>query len=212
MTLAPDDVLRQLGAARVVPVIVLDDVAAARPLADALAEGGLCCAEVTLRTSAAVQAIGPMTDRPGMLVGAGTVLDAAQAEAAAAAGASFIVSPGFDQEVVAACRHLGVLALPGAVTPTEVQRARRAGLRAVKFFPAEALGGIRVVAALAAPFPDIRFVPTGGITAGNLQSYLAHEAVLAVGGSWMVPRRLLAAAQWEHVTRLAAEASRLLAA
>jgi 2-dehydro-3-deoxyphosphogluconate aldolase/(4S)-4-hydroxy-2-oxoglutarate aldolase len=208
---ATAEVLGEIAAVRVIPVVVLDDAADAAPLADALAGAGLRCVEVTLRTIAGEEAIAVMARRGDLLVGAGTVLDVSQVERVARAGARFVVSPGFDDEVVAACRDSGVLALPGAVTPTEIQRARRAGLDTVKFFPAEALGGIEVIDALSAPFPGMRFVPTGGITPANIEPYLAHRAVLAVGGSWMVQRRLLAGGQWQQVARLAGEAAQLAA-
>jgi 2-dehydro-3-deoxyphosphogluconate aldolase/(4S)-4-hydroxy-2-oxoglutarate aldolase len=209
LTAAAEDVLREVAAVRVIPVVVLDDAADAAPLADALVRAGLRCAEITLRTMAGEEAISVMAQRGDLLVGAGTVLDVSQVERVVRAGARFVVSPGFDEEVVAACRKAGVLALPGAVTPTEIQSARRAGLDTVKFFPAEAMGGIPVINALSAPFPGMRFVPTGGITLENVQSYLDHRAVLAVGGSWMVPRRLLAGKQWEQVAQLAAEAAQM---
>src|SRR5215472_17467406 len=195
---ATDDVFGQLATMRVIPVVVLDDA-------------GLPCAEITLRTAAGEAAIGIMAQQPSILVGAGTVLDAGQAEHAAQAGARFIVSPGFDEEVVRRCQELAVPVLPGAATATEIQRARRAGLRVVKFFPAETLGGVHALDALSAPFPDMRFMPTGGISPGNLQPYLARSVVLAVGGSWMVPRQLIADRDWAQVTRLAREAARLAA-
>ncbi|MBO0786014.1 MAG: bifunctional 4-hydroxy-2-oxoglutarate aldolase/2-dehydro-3-deoxy-phosphogluconate aldolase [Actinobacteria bacterium] len=208
---ATGDVLGQLAAMRVIPVVVLDDSAAAAPLAGALAEAGLRCAEITLRTAAGAGAIGVMARQQDFLVGAGTVLDPGQAEHAVAAGARFIVSPGLDEEVIRRCRELSVLALPGAATATEIQRARRAGLTAVKFFPAETLGGVRALDAVSAPFPGLRFIPTGGIGPQTLPPYLAHRAVLAVGGSWMVPRQLIAGQDWAQITRLAAEAVRLAA-
>jgi 2-dehydro-3-deoxyphosphogluconate aldolase/(4S)-4-hydroxy-2-oxoglutarate aldolase len=208
---ATEGVLGQLAAVRVIPVVVLDDSAAAAPLAGALADAGLPCAEITLRTAAGEAAIGIMAQQRNLLVGAGTVLDASQAEHAIEAGARFIVSPGFDEEVVGRCQELSVPVLPGAATATEIQRARRAGLRVVKFFPAETLGGVNALDALSAPFPDMRFIPTGGISPGNLQPYLAHRAVLAVGGSWMVPRQLIADRDWAQVTQLARDAARLAA-
>ena len=208
---ATEDVFGQLATIRVIPVIVLDDSAAAAPLAGALAEAGLPCAEITLRTAAGQAAISIMAQQRNLLVGAGTVLDAVQAERAVEAGARFIVSPGFDEEVVRRCQELSVPVLPGAATATEIQRARRAGLRVVKFFPAETLGGVHALDALSAPFPDMRFIPTGGISPGNLQPYLARSVVLAVGGSWMVPRQLIADRDWVQVTRLARDAARLAA-
>jgi 2-dehydro-3-deoxyphosphogluconate aldolase/(4S)-4-hydroxy-2-oxoglutarate aldolase len=152
-----------------------------------------------------------MAEQRNLLVGAGTVLDVGQAERAVEAGARFIVSPGFDDEVVRRCQELSVPVLPGVATATEIQRARRAGLRVVKFFPAETLGGVGALDALSAPFPDMRFIPTGGISPGNLQPYLACSVVLAVGGSWMVPRQLIASRDWAQVTRLAREAAQLVA-
>jgi len=208
---ATGDVFGQLATMRVIPVVVLDDSAAAAPLAGALADAGLPCAEITLRTAAGEAAISIMARQRNILVGAGTVLDASQAEHAARAGARFIVSPGFDEEVVRRCQEMSVPVLPGAATATEIQRARRAGLRVVKFFPAETLGGVGALDALSAPFPDMRFVPTGGIGPANLQPYLARSVVLAVGGSWMVPRQLIADRDWAQVTRLARDAVRLAA-
>jgi len=203
--------LSQLGSLRIVPVIVIDDPAAARPLADALVAGGLGCAEVTLRTPDAVAAITGFAGNADLLVGAGTVLDPDQVSAAVDAGARFVVSPGFDAEVVQRCQQLGVPVLPGTATPTDIQQARRAGLTAVKYFPAETLGGVDALGAISAPFPAMTFVPTGGITPANVGSYLRHPAVLAVGGSWMAPRRLVADRDWRQVAELAAEAAALAA-
>jgi 2-dehydro-3-deoxyphosphogluconate aldolase / (4S)-4-hydroxy-2-oxoglutarate aldolase len=214
VTPAPADgagVLAQLASFRIVPVIVIDDAAATGPLADALAAGGLRCAEVTLRTPTAMAAVSRCAENSGLLVGAGTVLDPDQVNAAADAGARFIVSPGFDAEVVRRCQELGLPVLPGAATPTDIQLARRAGLTAVKFFPAETLGGVTALEAIAAPFPGMTFVPTGGITPRNVSAYLRHRAVLAVGGSWMAPRSLIAAQDWPQISQLAAEAARLAA-
>jgi 2-dehydro-3-deoxyphosphogluconate aldolase / (4S)-4-hydroxy-2-oxoglutarate aldolase len=208
---ATEDVLGQLAAMRVIPVVVLDDSAAAAPLAEALSDAGLRCAEITLRTAAGEAAISIMARQRDLLVGAGTVLDGDQAERVVEAGARFIVSPGFDEEVVRRCQELPVPVLPGTATATEIQQARRAGLRVVKFFPAETLGGVHALDALSAPFPDMRFIPTGGISPGNLPPYLARSFVLAVGGSWMVPRQLIADRDWAQVTRLARDAARLAA-
>ncbi len=205
------DVLSSLSAARLVPVVVLDDAAAADPLAAALVAGGLPVAEVTFRTEAAADAIRAMADRGDMLVGAGTVLSAAQVDQAVAAGASFVVSPGLSRAVVERCKEHGVLALPGAVTATEIQAALELGLTTVKFFPAGTSGGAAAIAALAAPFGGLRFVPTGGIGPANLDEYLAVPAVAAVGGSWMVPRAAVAAGDFAEITRLTAEAVALLA-
>ena len=204
--------LDALCAARLVPVVVLDSAAGADPLAAALVAGGLPVAEVTFRTAAAEESIRVMAARGDILVGAGTVLTAAQVDTAVAAGASYIVSPGLSRAVVERCQEHGVLALPGAVTATEVQAALEMGLTTVKFFPAGTSGGAPAIAALAAPFGGLRFVPTGGIGPKNLHEYLAIPAVAAVGGSWMVPRAMVTAGDFAGITRLTAEAVALLTA
>ncbi len=186
-------VLDELARHRLVPVVVIDDAADAPALGAALVDGGLPVAEVTFRTSAAAEAIRALSDRGDVLVGAGTVLTPAQVDVAVAAGAQYVVSPGTSRAVVERCRERGVAALPGAVTASEVQTAIELGLGTVKFFPAGTSGGAAAIAALAAPFPDVRFVPTGGIGPSNLAPYLALSAVAAVGGSWMVPRDLIGA-------------------
>ena len=202
----PTDVLAQLGAIGVVPVVVLDDADSAGALADALLAGGLRCAELTLRTPDAERAVRAMADRAELLLGVGTVLEPEQAERCVAEGARFVVSPGFDDAVVERCQRLDVPVLPGTATATEVLRARRAGLRTVKFFPAETSGGLAGLQALAAPFHDMRFVPTGGIGPGNAGGYLRTPTVLAVGGSWMVPRELVRERRWDEISRLSAQA------
>jgi 2-dehydro-3-deoxyphosphogluconate aldolase/(4S)-4-hydroxy-2-oxoglutarate aldolase len=206
----PSDVPAALGRARLVPVVVLDDAADAGPLADALVAGGLPVAEVTFRTPAAGDAIRAMADRGDVLVGAGTVLTAGQVDQAVAAGASYVVSPGLSRAVVERCAEHGVLALPGAVTATEVQAALELGLTTVKFFPAGTSGGAPAIAALAAPFAGVRFIPTGGVGPANLADYLGTEAVVAVGGSWMVPRDRIRAGDFETVRRLTGEAVALV--
>lgn len=200
------ETLAHLAAARLVPVVVLDDAADADPLAAALVEGGLPVAEVTFRTAAAADAIRAMSDRGDVLVGAGTVLTPAQVDQAVAAGASYVVSPGLSRAVVERCREHGVLPLPGAVTATEIQAALELGLSTVKFFPAGTSGGAKAVAALSAPFGGVTFVPTGGVGAANLHEYLDLPSVVAVGGSWMVPTDLVRAGDFAGVTRLTAEA------
>jgi 2-dehydro-3-deoxyphosphogluconate aldolase / (4S)-4-hydroxy-2-oxoglutarate aldolase len=200
------DTLDQLAAARLVPVVVLDDAADAAPLAAALVAGGLPVAEVTFRTAAAADSIRAMSERGDMLVGAGTVLTPAQVDQAVAAGASYVVSPGLSRAVVERCQEHGILALPGAVTATEIQAALELGLTTVKFFPAGTSGGPKAIAALAAPFGGVRFVPTGGVSAGNLHEYLAVPSVVAVGGSWMVSKDLVRAGDFAGITRLTAEA------
>ena len=200
------DVLSALSAARLVPVVVLDDAASADKLAGALVSGGLPVAEITFRTAAAADSIRVMAARGDILVGAGTVLTVAQVDEAVAAGASFVVSPGLSRAVVERCAERGVLALPGVVTATEIQAALELGLTTVKFFPAGTSGGAPVIKALSAPFPDVRFVPTGGVGPKNLAEYLALPAVAAVGGSWMVPRSRLAAGDFAGIAALTAEA------
>jgi len=190
-----------IGVDRIVPVVVLADSAGAEPLAGALVAGGLHCVEVTFRTDAAADVIRAMTVRPELVVGAGTVLTAEQAEQAVVAGARFVVSPGFGPAVVRRCQELGVPVFPGIATATEIQMALDAGLDTVKFFPAEQLGGVGMVKALSAPFRTVRFIPTGGVDTGNLADYLAVASVLAVGGTWMVAPDLLAAGDWAEVTR-----------
>lgn len=200
------ETLAQLAAARLVPVVVLDDAADAAPLAAALVEGGLPVAEVTFRTAAAADAIRAMSDRGDVLVGAGTVLTPAQVDEAVAAGAAYVVSPGLSRAVVDRCREHGVLPLPGAVTATEIQAALELGLSTVKFFPAGTSGGAKAIAALSAPFGGVTFVPTGGVGAANLHEYLDVPSVVAVGGSWMVPKDLVRGGDFAGITRLTAEA------
>jgi len=183
--------LAQLRTHAVLPVIIADDRDCADSLGDALVAGGLPLAEVTLRTPAALDVIRVLAQRTDILVGAGTVLTADQVDASVDAGAAFIVSPGLSRAVVGRCLDRAVLPIPGAVTATEVQAALEFGLDTVKFFPAESAGGSAAISALAAPFASMSFVPTGGVNESNLDSYLALPSVIAVGGSWMVPRELL---------------------
>ena len=203
------DTLSALSAARLVPVVVLDDAAAADALAGALVDGGLPVAEVTFRTAAAEESIRVMAARGDILVGAGTVLTVAQVDKAA--GASYIVSPGLSRAVVERCQELGVLALPGAVTATEIQAALELGLTTVKFFPAGTSGGAPAISALAAPFVGLQFVPTGGIGPKNLHEYLAIPSIVAVGGSWMCPRDRVRAGDFAGIVALTAEAVALAA-
>ena len=205
------DILERLAAHRLVPVVVIDDASHADALAQALVDGGLPVAEVTFRTAAAADSIRAIAARGDVLVGAGTVLTPAQVDQAVAAGASYVVSPGTSRAVVERCQEHGILALPGAVTATEVQAALELGLTTVKFFPAGTSGGAKAVAALAAPFGDVGFVPTGGIGPGNLAEYLALPSVRAVGGSWMVPRDLIRAGDLDAVRDLTAQAVSLVA-
>jgi 2-dehydro-3-deoxyphosphogluconate aldolase/(4S)-4-hydroxy-2-oxoglutarate aldolase len=196
----------------VVPVATIDDDEQGRRVAEALTAGGLTCIEITLRTDAGLSAIAAVrAAHPDMTIGAGTVLDVESARRAIDAGADFVVSPGFDDGVVRWCRHQGATVLPGVVTPTEMMRARTAGVTTVKFFPARASGGVAMLAAVRPVFPELRFVPTGGIGAADLADFLALEHVVAVGGSWMVDRALLDAADWTRVEALASDAVRRVA-
>ena len=196
------DVHAALARHRLVPVVVLDDATDAGPLAQALVEGGLPVAEVTFRTEAARDSIARMAARGDILVGAGTVLTPAQVDLAVDAGASFVVSPGLSRAVVERCRERGVTVLPGAVTATEIQAALEMGLTTVKFFPARASGGVEVVKALSAPFRGVRFVPTGGIDGDDCVEYLRLSSVLAVGGSWMVPRTAISVGDFDRIREL----------
>ncbi len=199
-----DQKLARLG---IVPVVAIGRAEDAVPLAKALVAGGLPCAEITFRTAAAEDAIRNMRNAfPDLLIGAGTVLSVEQARRAVAAGADFIVSPGFSLPVVDFCRMRRIPVFPGVATPTEVSAALEVGLRTLKFFPAEAMGGLKILKALAAPFAGVKFIPTGGITEENLVSYLSQPYVLAVGGSWLVKSQLIAEGKFAEITRRAAEA------
>ena len=201
----PAGVLEALRAARVVPVVTIEDAAGAVPLARALVAGGLPVVEITLRTPAGLDALrAAAAGVPGALVGAGTVLDAAAADAAMDAGARFVVSPGLVEAVVEVCRHRGVLALPGIATPTELLRAMDLGCQTVKLFPASVLGGTALIHALTALGTGAAFVPTGGIALETARDYLAIREVVAVGGSWMVPADRIAAGDWDGIRALAA--------
>lgn len=200
------DVISRIADIGIVPVIVLADPDLARPLADALAAGDLPCAEVTFRTPRAAEALKLMAQDSRLVVGAGTVLTVEQVDAAIEAGATYIVTPGYSRDVVRACQDRDVPVIPGVATPTEIQLALQDGIMLVKFFPAEAIGGTRALSAMAAPFPGLRFIPTGGISRENLEEYLALPAVAAVGGSWMAPAGLISRHEWADITKLAAEA------
>ena len=200
------DPLKRLAELRLVPIVEIDDAADAEPLADALAAGGLPCAEITFRTAAAAESLRRLGGRDDLLLGAGTVLSVDQAKQAAGAGARFVVTPGVSPAVLEYCREQGLPAAPGVATPTDIQTALSYGFEVLKFFPAEAFGGLATLGALAGPFPAVRFVPTGGITPSNLASYLAHPRVVACGGSWLARRELIRERRWDEITRLAREA------
>ena len=201
-----NEFLGRLAELKVVPVIALDDPGKADDLAGALAAGGLPVAEVTFRVAGAERAIRAMADRGDMLVGAGTVRTLEQAKAAVDAGAAFLVSPGFGSAVVEWAVEKGVPILPGIDSTLGIEMALSLGLDTVKFFPAGASGGLEKLKALYGPYGDVKFCPTGGIGAGNLAEWLAHPAVIACGGSWLVKKDLLAAGNWDEVERLTAEA------
>jgi 2-dehydro-3-deoxyphosphogluconate aldolase/(4S)-4-hydroxy-2-oxoglutarate aldolase len=194
------DVVARLRAARLIPVITIDDAANAVPLARALVDGGLPCAEITFRTRAAAESIARISaDVPELFVGAGTVITPTQAESASEAGAQFIVAPGFSPHVVEHCRSRGFTIVPGVATPTEIEAALAMGLRTLKFFPAEPIGGLPYLKAIAAPYAEVGFVPTGGISATNVAAYLAFDRVVACGGSWMAPADWIAAGQFDRI-------------
>lgn len=190
--------IEQLG---VVPAVVLENASHAEPLANALLDGGLACAEVTLRTPAALEVLTRMAmfAKEGLLVGAGTVLTPAQADEAVAAGAKFIVTPGIDADLVRHCQAMQIPIIPGATTATEVMLAVNLGLECVKFFPAEASGGIKMLKALNGPFPHMRFMPTGGITLETFPEYLPFKPVVAVGGTWMLKKEWLATERFDII-------------
>ncbi len=195
---------------KVVPVVVLDDAKDAEPLAKALVEGGLPCAEVTFRTEAAAESIRIMTEvYPDMLVGAGTVLTTEQVDKAVESGAKFIVSPGFDPEIVDYCIAKNIPVFPGCISPSEVAQAVKRGLKVVKFFPAEQSGGLAMIKAMAAPYHMLKFMPTGGINTENLKEYLACDKILCCGGSWMVKGDMIKAGEFEKIKKLTQEAKKL---
>lgn len=195
----------------VVPVVVLEDAKNALELGRALCEGGLPCAEVTFRTDTAEESIRIMVNEfPQMLVGAGTVLTVEQVNRAVAAGAKFIVSPGFDPEVVDYCLEKEIPVFPGCVTPSEVAEAVKRGLKVIKFFPAEQFGGVATIKALTAPYVGLKFMPTGGIGPKNLKSYLECEKIVACGGSWMVKGDLIKAGEFDRIKNLTAKAAAMV--
>ncbi|BBF87718.1 MULTISPECIES: bifunctional 4-hydroxy-2-oxoglutarate aldolase/2-dehydro-3-deoxy-phosphogluconate aldolase [Aquitalea] len=204
------DALTLLRQGPVVPVIVVNDAAVAVDLARALVDGGIRVLEVTLRTKAALAAMRRMRDEvPGAIVGAGTLRNRAQLEAALDAGAQFGVSPGLTPELASAARNANLTLLPGVATASEAMRAQDEGFDILKLFPAEAVGGIKLLKSLAGPLPDLRFCPTGGIDLAKAKDYLALQNVLAVGGSWLTPEDAIANRDWARITELAKQASAL---
>ncbi|MGY5749347.1 bifunctional 4-hydroxy-2-oxoglutarate aldolase/2-dehydro-3-deoxy-phosphogluconate aldolase [Vibrio antiquarius] len=201
----------QLKALKVIPVIAIDKAEDIIPLGKVLTENGLPAAEITFRSAAAAEAIRLLREtQPDMLIGAGTVLNGEQAIAAKEAGATFIVSPGFNPNTVKACQEIGIDIVPGVNNPSTVEAALEMGLTTLKFFPAEASGGINMVKSLLAPYTDIELMPTGGINPANIKDYLAIPRVLACGGTWMVDKKLIEASNWEELARLTREAVALV--
>ena len=202
-----NEVLQKIQTLGIVPVVVLNDAKDAAPLAKALCDGGLPCAEVTFRTDAAEESIRIMTSEyPEMLVGAGTVLTTEQVDRAVDAGAKFIVSPGLNPKIVKYCLDKNIPVTPGVTNPSDIEQAIELGLEVVKFFPAEAAGGLAMIKAMSAPYTKMKFMPTGGINADNLKSYLDFKKIIACGGSWMVKSDLVAEGKFDEIERLTREA------
>ena len=202
-----NDVQKATFSIGVIPVIAIDDAEKAVPLARALLAGGLPAAEVTFRTAAGEEAIRRIAaEVPEVLVGAGTVLNLEQCDRALAAGAKFIVSPGYNEALVAHCQEKGVLVLPGCVNASDMTRAANAGLEYVKFFPAEQSGGVNGIKALAPVFPKLNFMPTGGVNTKNLMDYLGYDRIFACGGTWMVKKDLIEGEKWDEITRICKDA------
>ena len=206
-----NEVLMKIGQMGIVPVVVLNDVKNAVPLAQSLINGGLPCAEVTFRTEPAQQSIAEISKNfPQMFVGAGTVLTTEQVDRAVDAGAKFIVSPGFNPKVVEYCIKKGYPVTPGIMTPTELEMALEFGLDVVKFFPAENAGGLKMIKAMAAPYTKMKFMPTGGINPQNVREYLQCDKILACGGSWMVKGDLINSGNFAEIEKLTKEASQIV--
>ena len=197
------DVLQRLASSVVVPVVVLDKVEDAVPTAKAMAAGGVDTMEITFRTACAPEAIKAVSEGcPEVLVGAGTIVNLDQAKLAVQMGAKFIVSPGFDEEVVRWCVEQGIAVCPGCVTPTEIMAAMKCGLKLVKFFPANVYGGLKALKSLAGPFVGMKFLPTGGVSNDNIKEFIDTPFIHAVGGSWVCPKADIAAGNWEKITNL----------
>ena len=204
-------IVKQIESLGVVPVVVIEEAENAPKLAEALMKADLPCAEITFRTAAAEDAIKRIAQQnPDMLLGAGTVLTVAQAQKAAAAGAKFIVTPGFDEAVVDWCLANQIMVVPGVATPTEINLALNKVIEVLKFFPAEAMGGVRMLKAISGPYPHVKFIPTGGINPDNFADYLALPQVLACGGSWLVKKTLISAGEFEKITTLTQQARQIV--
>ena len=204
-------VLKKIQDTGIIPVVVINDAKDAEPLAKALIEGGLPCAEVTFRTDAAEESIRIMKEKfPDMLLGAGTVLTTEQVDRAVAAGAKFIVSPGLNPKVVKYCVEKNIPVTPGIITPSEMEQAIELGLEVVKFFPAESFGGLKTIKSMAAPYGKMMFMPTGGINPENVKEYLKFDKILACGGSWMVAGNLVKEGKFDEIAKLVAEAKEIV--
>lgn len=204
------EITQQIEQLKVVPVVAIENVDDAGRLADALVEGGIPCAEITLRTDAGIKVIESLSNRSDFLVGAGTVHNADQAAAVVDAGGKFIVAPGFNPKTVSWCIDNQIPVFPGTSNPTDLEMALEFGLDIVKFFPAEAMGGVKTLKAFHGPYRSIRFMPTGGVSMANLPDYLSLPYVIACGGSWLVKSNLIAEGRFDEITRLAAETVQLV--
>lgn len=203
--------LEQFQKLGIIPVVVLDDAKNAEALGKALCDGGLPCAEVTFRTAAAAESIRIMAEKfPDMLIGAGTVLTTEQVDKAIAAGAKFIVTPGLNPRIVQYCLDKNIPITPGVQTPSEIEQALEFGLEAVKFFPAEPAGGLNMIKALAGPYVNMKFMPTGGISTKNAPEYLAYDKILAVGGSWIAKKELINAGKFDEIAAIVREAVKMV--
>ncbi len=206
-----NSIFEKIKSTGIIPVVVLNDVKDAEPLAKALVDGGLPCAEVTFRTDAAEESIRIMSEKyPEMLIGAGTVLTTEQVDRAVSAGASFIVSPGFNPRVVSYCIEKNIPMIPGCSTPSDMEIALEMGLDTVKFFPAEQAGGLAYIKACAAPYTKLSFMPTGGINVKNVRDYLSYSRIIACGGSWMVKGDLVKEGKFDEITKLVKEAAEIV--
>ncbi len=205
------DIFDKLGVIGIVPVIALDDAKDAIPLGEALQRGGLPCAEITFRTAAAEEAIRLMTKAfPDMMIGAGTVLTTEQVDRAVAAGAQFIVAPGCNPRIVRYCVERNIPMAPGVATASEIEQALECGVKKMKFFPAEANGGLPMIKALAAPYVGVTFMPTGGLNKDNVKEYLSYDRIFACGGTWMVKKNLISEGRFDEIEQMAKEAAEIV--
>ena len=205
-----NEIVKQIESLKVMPVVAIDSQDDAQRLADALIEGGIPCAEITLRTEAGLAVIESLSKRSDFLVGAGTVHNAKQAQAVVDAGGKFVVAPGFNPKTVSWCVDKNVPVFPGTSNPTDLEQALEFGLDIVKFFPAEAMGGVKTLRALHGPYRSLRFMPTGGVSMSNLMDYLSLPYVIACGGSWMVKSDLITEGRFDQITSLASQTMRLV--